>query len=821
MKTMQMHKTLILLVVLLWQVFGGCSAKAGDALLTIRLNQPSNRISPVLHGIFLEEANYSIDGGLYGELLRNRSFEDAVALVGWEPVESAPGRLTISLDATQSLHPANFKSLKLEISPGAPGRTGMANTGYWGIQVNAGQEYDFLVWSKRNETFTGGLTVSLEDAQGKVLAEAKVEGLLPQWKRLSCRLKAKESSAQGRLVICVNGSGTIWLDQASLMAINTGAFSGLRMDLAQRIAALKPSFVRFPGGRVVNGDQPGQGYRWKPTLGEAEGRPGHLTGDRFWATDGFGFHEFLQFCDQLGAQPWWVTSCGLTTGGAVERSGRWLDDALDALAYAHGAVTNEWGRMRSQHGHPEPFGLPYIELGSDSGGFVYAMKRLYPAEAYGGVVYEPTFARGQKAIHERFPQARVIANGFLRDTQPDLVNERVHGGPEWLISSAHRYDGYDRKGPSVCISEFGCDEECGQGNLRAALAEAVFLTGVERNADVVVMAAQGPLLGHAKVRMETPPSIRFNGAIHWVTPSYYVQQMFSHNRGDVNLAVQLGTAKAMPQARGGIGLGTWKTEVEFSDIVVSQGERVLYQSQFSQGASEWKPQHGNWLVQNGNYRQTLIDEYLYTLCGDTHWTDYTLRLRARKLKGDEGFLIRFRVREDGSCYWWNLGGWRNQWHAVEKTVGGIWPYIGTWPKLISEPVDGHIEPNRWYDIRIEVEGARVRCYLDGQLVHDCIDPAMAPLTAIASRLEKTSEVILKVVNVSETDHTTQVHLEGAASVDPDGTAVVLTSGRWDDENTLAQPNKVTPAVRELRDLSTTFSHTFPARSLTILRLEAH
>ncbi len=628
-----------------------------------------------------------------------------------------------------------------------------------------------------------------------------------------------------------------------------------REDVMNLPADLKPGFIRFFSGDGTAGGSHSTAYRWKTAVPAVTNETGAAlptqpgSTNREWtrmdasrrsgagppakseSMDGVGYHEYLALCEKLHAQPWFVVNCGMAFGesaGQVQSSA-WIQDAADAVEYAVGPVDQKWGGLRAANGHPAPFAMPVMEIGNENGGLTYNQHKNFKSGEYGGAHYEPRFLAFQRALQAKYPGIRIMANGFLKDSNPDLVDEHLEAGPEWFVSSASRYDSYDRQGPGICIGSFHCNDECGQGNLRAALSEAAFMTGLERNGDLVRMACYGPLLVNGTMRTMSPGAIRYNDSACYGTPSYYVQKLFSLNRGDRVLPVRVISETKMPKGRGGIGLGTWRTQAEFKDVQVMQGDKVLYRADFNEGnagrdagapgAAGWKPVFGNWVAQDGCYRQMMIEDNTHSLAGSPQWSDYTLSLKARKLGGEEGFQLRFYAREGQGTYWWNIGGWRNICHAIEKSAGTTWPLVGVWPITISDRIYGQIETGRWYDIRIELQGARMRCYLDGKLIHDCQDPALLPLAVVASRVDKTGEIIIKAVNHSEIAQETNILLEGAPEILPEGTAWTLTSPSLEDENSFEHPEKIIPVSQELNKLANNFRHTFPPHSLTVLRLK--
>jgi alpha-L-arabinofuranosidase len=389
----------------------------------------------------------------------------------------------------------------------------------------------------------------------------------------------------------------------------------------------------------------------------------------------------------------------------------------------------------------------------------------------------------------------------------EIVDEHYYSTPEFFINNAGKYDSYDRAGRKVYVGEYAVTQGCGQGNLRAAVGEAAFMTGLERNSDVVVMASYAPLFANVNYKKWNPDLIDFDSSRSYGIPSYYVQQMFGANCGDVVLPVTVTAAEAAPTVKsGGIGVGTWRTQAEFKDIRVTSGDETLFACDFANGTGGWKLRGGNWAAEDGILRQKALAENVRAFAGDKAWNNYIYSLKARKLGGAEGFLISFLVQDENAKAWWNLGGWGNTRHGIEMDgIGG-------------HDVPGTIETGRWYDIRVEVKDATVRCFLDGKLIHDVKWQATKPLYAAASQAKRAHEVILKVVNVSSSDQETDLQLEGA-KVSPTASAIVLASDTPEDENTLDQPLRVRSVTLTLEHAGAAFRHTFPANSVTVLRLK--
>lgn len=796
----------VTMAALLPAVQAGPAAPSQAASLTVHVDRPGIRISPTLYGLFFEEINHAGDGGLYAEKVRNRAFEDASTPTGWSLVREGTLGAAMTLDTAQPLNERTPHSLRLEIAATSNelrGRAGVANDGYWGIPVEEGKRYRLSFWARSSEGFRGPLGVTLEGNGGSPDAAGRITGLTPQWKRFECGLTAKAADPAARLVIAASAPGTVWLDVVSLSPEGTwkGRPNGLRADLVGMLAQMKPAFLRFPGGCFCEGDRLANAFRWKDSIGPIEQRPGHWNLWGYRSTDGLGFHEYLQLCEDLGAEPLFVINCGMSHTDRVplDRLDPWVQDALDAIEYANGPAASRWGALRVKHGHPRPFGLKYLEIGNENG--------------WGNTLsaYEERYARFYDAIRARYPEVRLLANVPIRNRPMDIVDDHYYNSPEWFLANAGRYDRADRKGPKIYVGEYAVTRNCGQGNLRAALAEAAFMMGLERNSDVVTMASYAPLFVNVHDRKWNPDAIPFDGTSSYGTPSYHVQKLFSVHRPDVLLASELDVAQPATAPSGSIGLATWNTQAEFRDLTVTRDGRTLLAADFSANAPGWRPLRGEWKVGDGAYRQTGPGTDLRSVAGDPEWTDYTLHLKARKLGGAEGFLVMFRVRDSENWYWWNIGGWNNTQHAIERSLGGG-------KSLVGEPVRGRIETGRLYDIRIELQGRRIRCFLDGQLIHDVEDREPSPVAAIAGRKEGTGEIIVKAVNTTGQPRPTTIRLEGVRDIPPEGSATVLSGAHPEDENSLSQPHRIAPVTLPLRNVGRWFSYTLQPYSLTILRV---
>ena len=736
-----------------------------DMTLTVDGARPGPRLSPLLHGIFFEEINHAGDGGIYPEKLRNRNFAEGPKYweaFGGAKVSTESGALTLT------------------------GSGGVRTEGYWGIGVERGKK---LILSLET---THLLAATLVTTSGAVLAKATLKA-----GKSSATLNPSASCPDARLELRPVAFPIV-LKAPSLMPTDTHGQAKLRKDLASLVAGMKPSFVRFPGGCYVEGDRIGDRFIWKTSLGEVNQRGGTQCIWGYKATNGLGFHEYLLWCDDLKAEPLFVINCGMSHKDVTPLSemDAVIQDAMDALEYANGDPrTTKWGRERAKNGHPKPFGLKLIEIGNENGGPRYNER------------YKLLF----DAIKAKHPYVRTIANdwGGLPTSAPiEIVDEHYYNNPQFFFEQANRYDSYDRSKHKVYVGEYAVTQGCGEGNLIAALGEAAFITGMERNSDVVVMASYAPLFVNANNRAWNPDAIVFNASQAFGTPSYWVQQLFSTNRGDIVLPTALTQPvvreTASTETQGGVGVGTWLTDAEYKDIAVN-GQPVTL-----------TPEKGSWVkTDGGGLRQTNAKgEDFRATGGDPDASNYTLTLKAKKNGGDEGFLVMFYNRSAGDFLWWNLGGWGNTRHEIERSVGG-----GKSP-LLRPQVQGKIETGRWYDIKIECQGTRIKCYLEGKLMHEVtLPPPPSNVHAVSTRDEKTGDVLVKLINGGKSARVAAITLKNVGKLTGQGTATVITGSGPNEENSFAQPNKIVPVTKPLSGVSESFTYPAPAYSVSILRLK--
>jgi alpha-L-arabinofuranosidase len=547
-----------------WLLAAVVHAAPPATTITVDLSQPGKPISPDLFGIFFEDINYAADGGLYAELIQNRSFEYQAteqstwnSLTSWELVTRGDGKGSVAVDAADPIHPNNPHYVVLHVTQPGTG-VGLVNAGFDGIPLKAGESYNLSLFAK--QLYVGErwrppatdnigrplpLVVRLESNNGENLGEASLEVPGPEWTHLATTITASRTEKASHLVVLATAKGGLALDVISLFPQKTfhGRRNGLRADLAQVLADLKPRFVRFPGGCLAHGNGLGNMYRWKDTIGPLEQRREQSNLWHYHQTAGLGYFEYFQFCEDIGAKPLPVVPAGVCCQNSGQTNGTgqrglpldqmagYTQEVLDLIEYANGPATSPWGAKRAAAGHPEPFHLEYLGVGNED-------------------AQTPVFRERFKLIHDavktKHPEISVIGtvgpspngedyeNGwkFADELRVGMVDEHYYEMPEWFLAHGSRYDSYDRAKSKVYLGEYAS-----RGNtLFNALAEAAYMTDLERNGDVVRMASYAPLLAKAGHTQWNPDLIYFTNTAISPTINYYVQQMFGANGGDVYLS---------------------------------------------------------------------------------------------------------------------------------------------------------------------------------------------------------------------------------------------------------------------------------------------
>jgi len=501
-------------------------------VLRINAGQVTAKVSPALYGLMTEEINYSYEGGLYGELIRNRSFK---AGTNEAKFWSALGGGVIALDPGAPLNKALNVSLKLDASRASKDSpAGLANGGYWGIPVHPKEKYHASFYARAAEGFRGPLMLAIASTnETAVLASAEVAGLTSDWKKYEVTLTAKKGKASkdNIFTITTTSPGTIWFQQVSLFPPTFhDRANGSRPDIMQLLAGMNPKFLRFPGGNYLEGNYLNTRFDWKKTIGDPSRRPGHPSPWGYWSTDGFGLLEYLDWCEDLQMEPLLAVFAGYALRHDYVKPGPdlepYVQDALDEIEYVTGDPATKWGGQRARDGHPAPFPLHYVEVGNEDW-----------FDKSGS--YDGRFAQFYDAIKAKYPALQVIATTKVRDRQPDLLDEHYYRSREEMQAHAHDYDNYSRADQAkIFCGEWATRVGSPTPNMAGALGDAAWMTGMERNSDIVLMSCYAPLFVNVSpggMQWKTD-LIGYDALTSYGSPAYYAQKMFSTHHGDVVLA---------------------------------------------------------------------------------------------------------------------------------------------------------------------------------------------------------------------------------------------------------------------------------------------
>jgi len=508
------------------------------ATLHIDAAHPGANINPPFHGLMIEEINHALDGGLYGELIQNRVFQnDPNEPINWSVVQDNGGVGSIALDKTQPVAgTALTTSLRIDIAQGP--RVGAANDGYWGIPVRPNTIYNASFYAKGSGV-TGPLTVGIESVDGSVVyAQAQVSAITADWAQYSVTLTTSSvaTTEDARFVITVGSPGTLWLNQVSLFPPTYhNRPNGNRVDLMQKMADLNPGFLRLPGGNYLEGNTIDQRFEWKNTIGPIQQRPGHESPWGYRSDDGLGLLEYLEWCEDLNMQPLLAVYAGYSLNGTYVNPGAelqpYVQDALDEIQYLIGSTSTYWGAKRAADGHPVPFLLTYVEIGNED---------FFDRSGS----YDVRFAQFYDAIKAAYPNLQVIATAAVKSRTPDILDEHFYETPRAFEKDVHHYDSYSRTGPRIFVGEYAAQEGRPSPDLNAALGDAAWLIGLERNADLVILESYAPMFTNINPGASQWPTnlIGYDAVKSYGSPSYYAKQMFNQHRGNLVLPTTLNVA---------------------------------------------------------------------------------------------------------------------------------------------------------------------------------------------------------------------------------------------------------------------------------------
>jgi alpha-N-arabinofuranosidase len=525
--------------------------------ITLQAGKPVCDIQPTMWGVFFEDINFAADGGIYAELVKNRSFEFSLPLMGWkqESRDKCKGRVLPTFYSPPNDANPHFVTIIVETEKGS---FGLSNEGFRGMGIQQDNIYNFSVLARSPGNSDIKMKVELRTPDGSYLGGTEISGFTAEWRKYETSIKALATEPKAHLLIMFSGLGSADIDMVSLFPADTwkGRPGGLRKDIVGMIADLKPGFIRFPGGCIVEGRNIINRYQWKNTIGPVESRKlimnrwnvemKNRPAPDYFQSFGLGFFEYFQLAEDLGAEPLPILNCGMScqfNAGEVvplDELDQYIQDALDLIEFANGPANTLWGKVRSSLGHPKPFNMKYIGIGNEQWEEQYIER----------------YKMFEKVLKEKHPEIKIVSGSGpspdgdyfdfawqeLRNLSPALIDEHYYRPPEWFLNNAGRYDSYDRKGIKVFAGEYAAhSRESAAAESRnswlSALSEAAFMTGLERNAAVVQMASYAPLLAHVDAWQWRPDLIWFDNLNCIGTPNYYVQKLFSTHRGTVEIPI--------------------------------------------------------------------------------------------------------------------------------------------------------------------------------------------------------------------------------------------------------------------------------------------
>jgi alpha-L-arabinofuranosidase len=794
----------------------------GQSKITVRPDRVTGQLGD-LYGIFFEDLNHAADGGLYAEMVQNRSFEFCAVdnpsyhpLMAWEKIEKKYSRMQWWIQDSHPYSRRNPHYLVCEIFETGMG-AGVRNTGFTpGMYLQKGEKYRFSCLSATDGRGELPLRIVLENDEGRNLGQADIvvsNGTV--WNHYEAEITAQETTTAGNLSIYIEAVGRLYLDMVSLFPQKTfmQQRNGLRADIATLLADLKPRFMRFPGGCLVhdgsiNAEDRDSLYRWKNTIGVLEERPARRNNWGYNQTLGLGYYEYFCFCEEIGAKPLPVLPAGYDPHHQrkvpFDQLDEWIQEALDLISFANDDASAQWGRIRCELGHPEPFGLEYIGIGNEEVGEGFF-------ERY------PYF---HKAIKEKYPDIQIIASSgpfaaggeyekgwnCARRNHADLVDEHYYMAPEWFLANHHRYDSFDEKDPRVFLGEYAS-----WGNTwYNALIEASYMTGMERNSEKVGLACYAPLLCNVNYINWKPDMIWFDNHQAYGTANYYVQKLFMNHQGNDRIELEMtgidDSVTIQDDPKGGFGLRIEPdTAVRYSQIMIED----------IQNGTIWKDSEVYFVGDNveqyisadPDARVVTEDILLHTVESD----HYIITVKGEMLYGRRGFMLQYGNRDEKNRYQWEIGGWQNMDSALTQDIAGR--------NSCLTQSSFTVAADREYELKLEIEGRHLRAYIDGELIHEIhhAPVKIEPLYTAASIDRQSGDVIVKLVNVQKRPIDTVLHMEGIEQAK--GIAYIMSGFALEDENSFAEPLKVSPREEEIQLTQGCCSCHIDGESVQVLRFQ--
>lgn len=859
-----------------------------DYTLEIDTANKLHDVSDLLMGIFMEDINFAADGGLYAEKIVNRSFEytdiaKKDQMYGWQTTGTVNASVTIN-DSSGSINENNTNYLVLTNTSGEP--AGVENSGFLdGISVEENESYDFSIYARSPETYTGSLTIRIV-CEGEILGETIITGITGDWMKFESTLTSSASAHKNVKLQILIENGSLALDMVSLFPQNTykNRKNGLRADLATMLEELKPSFLRFPGGCVIEGYDYETMYNWKDSIGVGkDGEPllfngtygdvaARKQGINVWTdirlkddanpsymTYGLGFYEYFLLAEDLGAVGVPVVNCGMYCQGrngvavpiGTDEFQTFIQDALDLVEFCRGSADTKWGAVRIAMGHEEPFTLKYIGIGNENwNNNFYKRYELFVDAFEKATIENPALFEGIELIYSAGPddatsgtsnyESYQNAQRWLRlHLDKDVLDyagatdQHYYNTPDWFLQNTDYYDEEKYSRDSLTDTVHGgaipvfIGEYAARSNtLKAALAEAAYMTGIERNSDIIRMAAYAPLFGNLTALHWSPNLIWFNNHLCTGSVNYYMQKLFSTNISTGVLNSTLSGAEIAPALPAGkVGVGTWNTTAEFDNIKVISNDtgELLGEQNFDTNtfASEWlNVADGKFKVTDGKLRQTNVTTIAETTgsvayYGGNDWNNYTYTVEATKLSGSEGFLIPFVVRDKNEHYFWNIGGWNNTVSCLQQVSGGAKS-----GQIADTVKKCNIKTGRTYTLKVTVTDTNVKCYIDDTLYIDYTFPITQSYEAYqVAGVDENGDIILKLVNVTEENRTFAIHLAGEIHPLSEAFIYQVKGTSLANDNLLGATEDCIMEEFSVSGVSTQFNFTVPQYSATVIRIK--
>lgn len=791
------------------------------SVITIDMEATPVPVNPGLYGLTIEEINRGVEGGLYAELIQNRSFEDGLLplhsaydrsrgvlvtpnrwSLQFPRPDSVPGwrrlapNTSFTPDMTLPLHERNRRSLAVSVYADGDARGGVVAEGYKGIHIKQGERYHFSFYIRTSSPFPRNIHVALEDSSCATLLSDRFE-LTPsyEWKQYRHVFTASETSRNAVLTISVEGSASFYIDVVSLFPENTwyDRPNGLREDLVTAISALNPQFIRFPGGLFVEGYTNGTFPVWKETVGSVSERRHFWNIWGYGSSNGMGYHEYLQLCEDLNAEPVYVINSGVTNQDrrpryeVITEMPKLVQDALDAIAYANAPADSLLGELRAKNGHPEPFNLKYIEIGSEN----------YGSE------YKKRFQLFKEGINKVYPEVIVISSSPLTDKlRGEWIDTHLYADPDFFTSNSTRYrqDRPSLNRPSVFIGEMGVTCEKFGGTLKAAIGEACFLIGAEENPLMVKTIAFAPLLGNADYAIYRYPLMTFRKDSIVYSPSYHLLQLFASHRGDLIYPTKVETYSKPYVKPGRASIELFDNSYEIKNVRID-------------GAAPESTDilSGGWTT-GGNQLVPAPNRWNYILLGDGEAYNYEFSATIKRTKGSDP--IQLRIRDNG------LEG--EQRSHIGVTMGEEYCqfYIqsGSVKDTLATPVRFPFVSHREYTVSIKAVDDLLQCRIDGELIYEARLKPLPSLVAIATLEEEENLLLLKVVNTTNHEEKTEFDIRGI-TVDNDIEIIELT-GKPEQRNTFLTPDLIYPVTKmHTFQIGMPMTYRFPPNSITLIKMQ--